>query len=146
MTWVAIFALVAVAILVWTIARMKRHAARINDYFTNALTVYVFLGEEDAKIAALAAAKVAAPLQRQSMVTVLDHLACDMRGVPDTKCQAASSILLDLKTQIISKDWTLHDVMEEKRHLRNLNPAYMIALERADDQVFARRHPELFRG
>ena len=143
MTWVVIVAVLA-AILVWTIWSMKRHASRINDYFHNALTVYVFLGEEDAKIAALAAAKVAAGLQRQSMVTVLDHLARDLRDAPDTKFQAVSATLLELKTQIISKDWTLGDVMEEKRHLQALNPEYMIALEKADARVFSRRHPSLF--
>ena len=139
-------ALIVIGVLAWIVVRMKRHASRINHYFANALRVYAFLGEDAARVAALAAAKVAAGLQRQSMVWYLDCLRRDLEELPDEMSQTAASRLLRLQSQIVAKDWTLWDGAVEKRNLRNQNSEYLIALERADDQVFARRHPELFRG
>ena len=51
--------------------RRKSHAKRINTYFCNAVRAYALTNEEDARIAIVTAAKIAAKTQRGSMVKYL---------------------------------------------------------------------------
>lgn len=131
--------------------RMLRHSLRINDYFANAIRVYGILGEEDAKVAALAAAKVAAGKQRDSMLAYLAGLASDFGQIsPEnnelrSQWKLAIGRLSELKKEIGARDWTTSDMIQEKQRLQNLNPEYLKALERADPNVFTRKYPRIFR-
>jgi hypothetical protein len=81
------------------------------------------------------------------MVKYLSEMATDIqKGFPDRS--AASPIakrLLSLKEDIEQRDWSIEDIMEEKKRLFQANPEYLMALDQADPNVFSRKHPELFR-
>ena len=134
----AIIVLIAGALALW----MKRGAANINDYFCDAVIVYAVAGEESARVAALAAAKVAASLQRASMVEYLRGMASDAEGQPggDIICKK----LLELADEITSKDWGWADIIAQKRLLGAAEPAYLCALENADLLVFRKKWPAIF--
>lgn len=127
--------------------RMFRHAGKINDYFANAVTVYVWIDKEDAKIAALAASKVAGSKQRNSMLKYLEGLNSDMTKLFPTSPQLKpfTEKLSELQMEIGAKDWTTKDIIQEKQRLKNYNPEYLNALEKADANIFIRKYPDLFR-
>ncbi|MBA3071352.1 MAG: hypothetical protein FP829_04195 [Nitrospirae bacterium] len=145
---------VAISILVVLIAavllRMKSQAKRINGYFRNAVRVYVFTGDQDARIAAVAAAKVAAAVQRKSMVAYLHDMSSDLKkkseSEPEFKILADKFIeaASQLEKDISLKDWTISDIREQKEKLGQLNPEYLNALNKADPSVFARKLSHLF--
>lgn len=58
------------AVVIWA----KRQASGVNDYFCNAVKVWIFMIKEDAKIAAISAAKVAGEKQRESMIAYLSGI------------------------------------------------------------------------
>ena len=126
--------------------QMKDHAERINDYFCNAVTVFLFKGEEEARVAALAAAKLAAKKQRDSMIAYLAGMASDIVDSSPNKplAVAAAKDLLELKKDIEAKDWNIKDVIAEEQKLKKLNPEYLHALDKANPDVFVKKYPELF--
>lgn len=128
--------------------RAHLHANRINDYFCNAVMVYAWLGDQDAKLAALAAAKVAAGKQRASMLEYLNGMAADLvQYMPlSGTSEQLGARLRELEREIKAKDWDLADIREEKGRLLNRNPEYLTALDKADPDVFIRRHPDLFKA
>ncbi len=129
------------------IKRMKRHADRVNDYFVNAVLAYAFFGDEDAKVAAVAAGKVADTVQRNSMVVAL------RRGVPEMTSDVSKHPELEtvirkvseIEAEISAKDWTIQDIVHEKQRLHESNPEYLKALNKADPNVFVRKYGDLFR-
>ena len=128
------------------LSRLSDEAELINDYFANAVRVYVLKGESGARVAALAAAKVAASVQRQSMVEYLNGMETDIVRILSDE-EAAEKVrkrLLTLKKDIEAKDWTIEDIIEEKQRLSAVNPDYRIALDQADPTIFLKYHPELF--
>jgi len=133
------------------IIRRKSKAKRINDYFSNAVRVYALTEEEDARIAILTAAKVAAKKQRYSMVKYLQSMAADMEKVSIEKAEVKSHVdkfiqsSTDLVEEISSREWSISDINNQKKELENKNPQYFIALEKADPTIFAQKHPELFK-
>lgn len=130
--------------------KMLNHAKRINDYFANAVKVYVFLDKKDARIAALAAGKVAASVQRSSMIDYLEGLASDLgtqlpellKKMPET--EMVINRIKDLKEHIEEKDWTIKDIIDEKQRLQKVNPEYLNALEKADSDIFVHKYSDLF--
>ena len=139
-----------VALIVVVLVRMKSHSKRINDYFCNAVRVYAFTNSPDAKIAAVAAAKVAAGVQRNSMLAYLRGMASDLRemGESDSDLKPLADQFVEtaaeLEKEISVKDWTIRDIRVQKEELRKANPDYLNALNRADPSVFARKFPRLF--
>jgi len=133
------------------IIRGKSQAKRINDYFCNAVRVYALTNEEDARIAILTAAKVAAKKQRGSMVKYLQSMASDMEKVSKEKAEIKSHVdtfiksSTDLVEEISLREWSISDIINQKKELENINPQYLIALEKADPRIFAQKHPELFK-
>jgi hypothetical protein len=129
------------------IKEMIDHARKINDYFANAVRVYILTGEENAQCAASAAAKVAGRKQRKSMTDYLYGMAGDFLDSYPQKDDGklVAMRLLSLKEEIEEKDWDLEDIKEEKAKLFKVDPEYCLALDRADPNVFVRRHPKLFR-
>jgi hypothetical protein len=142
---------VLVVLIAAVLLRMKSQAKRINDYFCNAVRVYAFTGGQDARIAAVAAAKVAAAAQRNSMVAYLRGMVLDLkqmsesepefRPLADQFVEAAAQ----LEKDIFVKDWTISDIREQKEELEKANPDYLNALNKADPSVFSRRLPHLFK-
>jgi len=122
---------------------MLDHATHINDYFANAVRVWLFAPEESARLAALTAAKVAAGVQRASMGKYLSAMADDLSTM-GAKEKALVVRIAGLASAITKKDWDLADVREAKRELAALDREYAEALDRADPKVFERRHPSLF--
>jgi hypothetical protein len=126
---------------------MLDEAQRINDYFVNAVRVYIFLGEEKAHIAALTAGKVAGNIQRKSMCNYLEAMAGDvMKSAPleESARKRIAMMLLGLKDEIEEKEWDISDIKKGKSILRKMDPDYAKALDQADPSIFPRRHPKLF--
>ena len=140
---IVIVCITAVVVLIWA----KRQASGVNDYFCNAVKVWIFMIKEDAKIAAIAAAKVAGEKQRESMFNYLSGMASDLeRDFPDDPVMRRhSGRLLSLKKEIEAHNWTTMDAAKEKDRLANINPDYLTALNKADANIFVRRYPDFFK-
>ena len=145
-TLTIIFAVLAVY-FVWYRGNGQAHS--VHSYFFNAVKVYALLGEEDAKIAALAAGKVATPRQRTIMLDYLNSRtsASLLETEEDNAGQNPLLVvdrLLQLKTAITAQDDPTGDVTQEKQWLNDHNQAYLHALDRGDPTVFVTQHPDLF--
>ena len=140
---IVIVCITAVVVLIWA----KRQASGVNDYFCNAVKVWIFMIKEDAKIAAIAAAKVAGEKQRESMLNYLSGMASDLdNNFPDDPVMRRhSGRLLSLKKEIEARNWTTMDAAEEKDRLYEINPDYLKALNKADAKIFVRQYPEFFK-
>jgi len=119
---------------------------RINDFFANAVKVYALKGEEDARCAAIAAAKASSKKQRKSMVALLVKMSVNvMQGYPDKAVRKSlSDRLLSLKKDIEIKDWNLGDLKQEEKKLAEINEEYRFCLNRVDPSIFKRKYPSLF--
>jgi hypothetical protein len=145
-TWFIVAGLVATIALVWasrrTAARMRHHSARINDYYARALAAWVLRNDGAARAAALAAAKTAAPLQRESMLAFLDTCRpiVVQLGANDGEVRR---LYETFASEVRVKDWSLSDALKARRRLALKDREYADALDAADDTVFERRYPEL---
>ncbi len=126
--------------------KLKDHSERINEYFANAVFVYLFKAEYEARLAALTAAKVAASIQRKSMLNYLSALIYDISNSELDKelIDMAKERLLSLKHDIEVKEWTLKDVIEAKHKLSFIHDDYAKALDKANPNIFIKYHPDLF--
>jgi len=85
------------------------------------------------------------------MVNYLRSMASDMRKVsgnnPETKNHIynIAESLDELAEEISSREWAIVDVIKQKEELKNINPDYLAALDKADSTIFAQKHPELFK-
>ena len=131
--------------------RKKSLEKRMNAYFSTAVRVYALTNEEDARIAIVTAAKVAAKKQRGSMVNYLQSMASDIKNMseidpkvkPHTDKFVESSI--ELAEEISSREWTISDIITQKEALGNINSEYLVALDKADPSIFSKKHPQLFK-
>ena len=132
------------------IIRGKSRAKRINEYFSNAVRVYALTNEEDARVAIVTAAKVAAKRQRGPMIKSLKRIASDINKMsendkklkPFTDKFVKSSI--ELADEISSREWTISEINKQKEELGSINSEYLVALDKADPTIFAKKHPQLF--
>jgi hypothetical protein len=144
---IAVLVILIAAVLVW----MKSQPKSINDYFCNAAKVYAFTGSQDARIAALAAAKVAAGTQRNSMLAYLRGMASDLKQMSESESEFKPfadqffEAAAELEKEISEKDWTISDIRVQKEELGKANPDYLNALNKGDASVFVRRFPHLFK-
>ncbi len=120
-----------------------------NAYFFNAVKVHALLGREDAKVAALAAAKAASQVERVALLDYLNRRASDL--LLDSKAEPATpnpmvvvERLLRLKDEIETRSTPSADPIQEEAWLSDHNREYLHALHRADPTVFVRQHPDLF--
>ena len=149
--FINIIGAILLGIFAFFIIRKKSKAKRINDYFGNAVRVYALIEEEDARIAILTAAKVAAKKQRDSMVKYLQSMASDMEKMSKEKAEIKNHVdkfiksSTDLVEEISLREWSISDITNQKKELENINQQYLIALEKADPTIFAQKHPELFK-
>ena len=94
-----------------------------------------------AGVAALTAAKVAASVQRDSMVDYAVGIASDLRDENPN----ASANLLTLCEAIREKDWAMRDITAAKSELHALNKDMATALDKSDGQYFRRVFPDFFK-
>jgi hypothetical protein len=120
------------------------HADRINDYFRNAVRVWIFAHEESARKASLSAAKVAADLQRQSMVNYLLGMSTDLSKEMGDEAAPICRLLKELVSDICEKDWTVADATFDRVELAKMDKEFADALDRADPRIFEKRYPHLF--
>jgi len=131
--------------------RKKSLEKRMNAYFCTAVRVYALTDEEDVRVAIVTAAKAAAKKQRGSMVKYLQSMASDIKNMseidpkvkPHTDKFVESSI--ELAEEISSREWTISDINKQKEELGNINSEYLVALDKADSSIFAKKHPRLFK-
>ena len=131
--------------------RKKSLEKRMNAYFCAAVRFYALTDEEDARIAIVTAAKAATKKQRVSMVEYLKSMASDIKNMseidpkvkPHTDKFVESSI--ELAEEISSREWTISDINKQKEELGNINSEYLVALDKADSSIFAKKHPQLFK-
>ena len=116
---------------------------RGNNFFNKAATVFVLVGEEDARLAAVAAGMGAAAKDRehmQSFLTTLTDSFQAQRGAWVKQIDRANTL-----TQAISGGGALSTAAFEVRDaLRRANEDYSKALRAGDSDVFVRRYPQLF--
>lgn len=90
-------------------------AAKIKDYFADAVWAYMLTADPVVRLAALTAAKVAAGAQRASMVNYLRVAAADAREL--AKSDDMGYRLNQLADEISLRDWTVRDSIDAKRAL-----------------------------
>lgn len=120
-----------------------RQIVRGNSFFTKAATVYVLVGEDDAKLAAVAAGKGAAAKDRERMqefLTTLTNSFQAQRGAWRKQIERAK----DLSQEITGGGALSHEAFEVRDALRRSNEEYLKALRAGDSDVFIRRYPHLF--
>ena len=131
--------------------RKKSLEKRMNDYFCAAVRVYALTDEEDVRTAIVTAAKAATKKQRVSMIEYLQSMASGIKNMseidpkvkPHTDKFVESSI--ELVEEISSREWAIGDINKQKEELGNINLEYLVALDKADPSIFAKRHPQLFK-
>lgn len=143
LTIVIIIAVIITIVLIWS----NRQGLGVNDYFRYAVRVWIFIKREDAKIAALAAAKVADVKLRESMLNFLSAMASDFEKMfpNQPEWERHRGRLLKLAEEITARNWTIQDAAEEKNRLSQINPEYLKALNKADAKVFIRQYPDFFK-
>lgn len=124
----------------------RRRPDGLEDYFEAAVRVAVWRDDAPAMLAALVAAKVAAPRQRMAMTTFLAQLSGQfqrvaVRASKGDECQAR---LQELAAKLGDEAWRAADADEARAALGEVDPALLAGLEQGDPAVFRERHPELF--
>lgn len=123
-----------------------RHSKEVTEFFTDAVRIYAFKGEEDARWAAVAAAKVAGKRQRKFMIGQLAQMASNvLKNYPNKPARKAlADRLFFLKKEIESGNGNLQDAREAEEKLLELNGEYLFSLRSADSSIFRRKHPKCF--
>lgn len=116
---------------------------RINEYFCDAVWVFVKTSDPSTRLAAFCAAVVADTEQRRTMVGYLTAIASDWRVLAPATPEAATR-LHDLAKDIASHDWSLEDVVDQKARLRTADREYLYALDGSDPTIFRHRFSKLF--
>ena len=133
--------LVVIFVLYKLLSTLFLGGKKINDYFCDACILYSFEKNEAAGIAALAAAKTAASVQRVSMAQYAEGLANDMRDQDEN----ISKRLLFLTIKIREKDWSVNDAKETKDLLRTIDKDMLNALNRFDGKYFRKKYASFFK-
>ena len=120
-----------------------RQIIRGNNFFTKAATVFVLVGEDDAKLAAVAVGRSVAAKDREQMqefLTTLNNSFEAQRGAWVKQIERANSL-----SQELSGGGSLPSAAFEVRDaLRVADEEYATALRTTDADVFVRRYPQLF--
>ena len=113
-------------------------AQQIDRYFRHALVAYAMFNDEDAKVAAIAAAKYVSRNEREPMIAFASAVISELPG--------ASFIqrVQEIQREISVKDWTMRDGVSGLDRLYERNPEYHQALKKADPEFFVRKYPLLF--
>jgi ribonuclease HII len=113
--------------------------------------VYALTNNDDARIAIITSAKIAAKRQRSSMIKYLQRMVTEIKKKyeNDTELEHVTDNFvqssIELVEEISSKAWTISDINKQKEELGKVNSEYLVALEKADPTIFAKKHPQLFK-
>jgi len=123
-----------------------RHSKGVMDYFSDAVRIYAFKAEEDARWAAVVAAKVAGKKQRKSMIGELSHMMSNvLKNYPNKPARKTlADRLLSLQEQIESGNGNSGDAREDEEKLLKLNEEYLYSLRHGDSSIFRRKYPQCF--
>lgn len=123
-----------------------RHSKGITKYFSDAVRIYAFKGEEDARWAAVAAAKLAGEKQKKFMVDQLSRMMSNvLKNYPNKAARKTlADRLLSLQEQIESGNGNSGGAREAEEKLFKLNEEYLSSLRQADSSIFRRKHPKCF--
>jgi len=116
-------------------------AENINIYFSDATKLFAFENNEAAGLAALTAAKVAAEIQRKSMVEYVIGFASDIERFDED----ASNRMLLLSAMIMEKDWSILDITLAKQELASVDKSMAKALDAADSKFFRVKYESFFK-
>ena len=123
-----------------------RHSNGIMDYFSDAVRIYAFKTEEDARWAAVLAAKVAGKKQRKFMIDHLAQMASNvLKNYPNKPARKTlADRIVSLREEIESRNGNPRDAREVEEKLLKLNEEYLYSLRHGDSSIFRRKHPQCF--
>jgi hypothetical protein len=123
-----------------------RHSKGVTEYFCDAVRIYAFKGEEDARWAAVVAAKVAGKKQRKSMIGQLAQMTSNvLKNYPNKSVRKTLvDRILSLQEEIESRTRNPRYVHEAEKKLLGLNGEYLYSLCQGDSSIFRRKHPRFF--
>ena len=123
-----------------------RHSKGVMDYFSDAVRIYVFKEEEDARWAAVVAAKVAGKKQRKFMIDHLAQMASNvLKNYPNKPARKSlADRIVSLREEIESSNGNPLYAREAEEKLLKLNEEYLYGLHHGDSSIFRRKHPKCF--
>ena len=144
MVWVILAFVVASGAVVGYAAYRYKQILSVTGFFIKAATVYVLVGEDDARLAAVAAGKGAIARDRQRMKTFLQTLSNSFHGQNDKRWQRHIERVANLVKELDSGGTMSAEAFQARELLRLRNDVYLRALRAGDPGVFLRRYPQLF--
>ncbi len=120
-----------------------KHQDCVKEYFFRAALIYVLMGEEDCRLASLAAAKVAAsPLRDKMMEGLLAFLSNKrIKGFILSSGDKNVTVRIEsLYEEISSKEWSIKDIAEAKISLDKINRDYDNALLVGNFRIFGDKY------
>jgi hypothetical protein len=123
-----------------------RHSKGVTDYFSDAVRIYAFKAEEDARWAAVVAAKVAGKKQRKFMIDHLAQMASNvLKNYPNKPARKTlADRIVSLREEIESSNGNPRDAREAEERLSKLNEEYVYSLRHGDSSVFRQKYPKCF--
>jgi hypothetical protein len=123
-----------------------RHSRGVMDYFSDAVRIYVFKGEEEARWAAVVAAKAAGKKQRRFMIDHLAQMASNvLKNYPNKPARKTlADLIVSLREEIESSNGCPRYAREAEEKLSKLNEEYLHGLRHGDSSIFRRKHPKCF--
>ena len=123
-----------------------RHSKGVMDYFSDAVRIYAFKTEEDARWAAVVAAKVAGKKQRKFMIDHLAQMTSNvLKNYPNKPARKTlAERIASLREEIESRNGNPRDAREAEEKLLKLNEEYLYSLRHGDSSIFRRKHPQCF--
>ena len=142
--WAAfLFVLASAAVLMYAAYRYKQILS-VTAYFIKAATVYILVGEEDARLAAVAAGKGATLKDRNRMKEFIATLSNSFRGQKGNRWVKQIERAGYLTKELDKGGALSQEAFEAREALRLRNEVYLRALKSGDAGVFLRRYPQLF--
>lgn len=142
--WASLLFIVASgAVLAFAAVRYKQILS-VTGYFTKAATVYILIGEEDARLAALAAGKGATAKDRERMNQFLSTLSGSFKNQKSKRWKNQVDRASYLAKELEKGGTMSQEAFEAREALRLRNDVYARALKSGDAGVFLRRYPQLF--
>ena len=137
------FVVISGAVLAYAAFRSKQILS-VTTFFIKAATVYVLVGEEDARLAAMASGKGASSKDRSRMRDFLRTLATSFQNQKSKRWDRQIQRTNDLIEELESGGGVAAEAIEAREALRIRNDVYSRALRTGDAAVFLRRYPQLF--
>ena len=145
MIWIILAFVVASGGVLGYAAFRYKQILNLTRFFIKAATVYVLVGEEDARLAAVAAGKGASAKDRQRMNQFLRTLSDSFKKQADPRRWERQTGRADrLSGELASGGPMSAEAFAARESLRLRNDVYLRALRSGDPGVFLRRYPQLF--